>query len=162
VPAPKPLEVPPPQPVPVFVAPPPPPPQIQTVEPSHHHHHAHYVEVSPQSSVSSHSPSRAEYIVHEREYHRERRRDYSPESEPRYEHYRYVDAPAPPSESDHYERYVRRERSRSRARSRSRGREYGGHRGSYDDGYRETRERVRVVVDDGDAGGRRRSRQYYR
>jgi hypothetical protein len=102
--------------------------------------------------VSSHSPSRAEYITHEREYRRERR-DYSPES-PRYEHFRYVDAA--PSESDHYERYTRRERSRSRARSRARSpaRDYG-----HDDGYRETRERVRVVVGDGD--GRRR-REYHR
>jgi hypothetical protein len=86
--------------------------------------------------------------MHEREYRRERR-DYSPESSPRYEHYRYVDPP--PAESDHYERYTRRERSRSRARSRDYG--YEDPRGSY----RETRERVVVVDGDG-----RRTREYRR
>lgn len=147
VPAPKPLQIPPPQPVPVFVQPSPPP---APVPPPSHHGGAHYVEVSPRSSVTSHSPDRSEYIMREREYRRERR-DYSPESSPRYEHFRYVE-PAP-SESDHYERrYSRRERSHSRARSRSR--DYGyDPRGSY----RETRERVVIVDDDG-----RRRREYRR
>lgn len=147
VPTPKPLAIPAPQPVPVFVQPSPPP--APPPPPSHHHHTtAHYVEVSPRSSRSS-SLSRSDYIRHEREYIREReRRDYSPDS-PRYEHYRYVDAP--PSESDHYERFTRRERSRSRARSRSRDYAYEPR-----DGYRETRERVTVV------GGDSRHRREYR
>lgn len=100
--------------------------------------------------MTSHSPDRSEYVVHEREYRRERR-DYSPESSPRYEHFRYVEAA--PSEPDRYERYTRRERSRSRARSRSRDYGYDDPRGSY----RETRERVVIVDDDG-----RRRREYRR
>lgn len=80
-------------------------------------------------------------MVHEREYRRERR-DYSPESSPRYEHFRYVDAAPPPS--DHgYEQFSRRERSRSRARSRDYA--YEEPRGSYS----HTRERMVVVDDDG-------------
>ncbi|KAF2176671.1 hypothetical protein K469DRAFT_722060 [Zopfia rhizophila CBS 207.26] len=146
VPTPKPLAIPAPQPVPVFVQPSPPPPP----PPASSHIGHHYVEVSPRSSVTSHSPSRSEYVVHEREYRRERReRDYSPESSPRYEHFRYVE-PAP--EPDRYERYSRRERSRSRARSRSRDYDYDP-RGSY----RETRERMVIVDDDG-----RRRREYRR
>ncbi|KAF2740427.1 hypothetical protein EJ04DRAFT_507961 [Polyplosphaeria fusca] len=149
IPAPRTIPIPTPQPVPVFVEPPPaplPPPPPST----HHHHGHHYVEVSPRSSVSSHSPSRAsDYVVREREYRRER--NYSPESSPRYESFRYVEPP--PSESDRYEHYVRRERSRSRARSRDR--DYGGYdgRGSF----RETRERVVIVDDDG-----HRRREYRR
>jgi hypothetical protein len=95
--------------------------------------------------------------VYEREREYVRRRD----DEPRYEHFRYVDAAPEPDER--YERVVRRERSRSRARSR--GREYGYEesRGSdrgYEDprgGYRETRERVVMVDDDA-----RRKREYRR
>jgi hypothetical protein len=148
IPAPRTIPIPAPQPVPVFVEPPPaplPPPPPST----HHHSQHHYVEVSPRSSVSSHSPSRvSDYVVREREYRRER--NYSPESSPRYEHFRYVEPP--PSEDDRYERYVRRERSRSRARSRDRDYGYDG-RGSF----RETRERVVIVDDDG-----RRRREYRR
>ncbi|KAF2265673.1 hypothetical protein CC78DRAFT_579171 [Lojkania enalia] len=151
VPAPRPLSVPAPQPVPVFIQEPAPP--IPPPPPSHHSHHhttAHYVEVSPRSSVTSHSPSRvasSDYVEREHVYRRERR-DYSPDS-PRYEHYRYVE-PAP--ESDRYERFDRR-RSRSRARSRG-GSDYGHDgRGSY----RETRERVVIVDDDG-----HRRREYRR
>lgn len=84
--------------------------------------------------------------MHEREYRRERRRDYSPESSPRYEHFRYVEGP----ERD---RYDDMRRSRSRARSRSRDHGYEDPRGSY----RETRERVVIVDDDG-----RRRREYMR
>ncbi|KAF2109041.1 hypothetical protein BDV96DRAFT_248864 [Lophiotrema nucula] len=149
VPAPRPLAIPAPQPVPVFVEPPPPPPP-PPVAPSVHSHHGgyHHVEVSPRSSVSSHSPSRAtESVVYEREYRRER--NYSPESSPRYETFRYVEG-APPSESDRYERYVRRDRSRSRARSRSRDYGYEDPRGSY----RETTTRI-VIDEDG-----RRRREY--
>lgn len=130
VPAPQPGPmIPAPQPVPVFVQPPPPPPP-PPIPVSHHHSH-HFVEVSPRSSYSS-SPSRSEYIVHEREIRRER--DYSPDS-PRYESFRYVE---PPPEEHHYHdhvRYSRHERSRSRSR----------------DG----RERVLIVDDDG-----RRRREY--
>ncbi|KAF2280820.1 uncharacterized protein EI97DRAFT_454063 [Westerdykella ornata] len=148
VPTPKPLAIPAPQPVPVFVQPSPPP--TPPPPPSHHHHHhttAHYVHVSPRSSISS-SPSRSDYVMHEREYRREReRRDYSPDS-PRHEHYRYVRAP--PSESDHYERFTLRERSRSRGRSQSRDYAYDPR-----DSYRETRERVVIVDGDG-----RRRREY--
>ncbi|PSN60554.1 hypothetical protein BS50DRAFT_579088 [Corynespora cassiicola Philippines] len=152
-PAPAPLAIPPPQPVPVFVAPSPPP--APAPPPPRSHVSAHYVEVSPRSdytSSSSSSPSRSEYITHEREYRRER--NYSPESSPRYEHFRYVDA-AP--EPDRYERY-HRERSRSRARSRGRSRDYGydyDPRGSYRE--RETRERI--TISDGDG---RRTREYRR
>jgi len=83
--------------------------------------------------------------LHEREYRRER--NYSPESSPRYETFRYVEGS---NEPRGYDRYERRERSRSRVRERSmsRGRDYG-----YDEprgGYRET---TRIVVND----GRRRS-----
>lgn len=80
------------------------------------------------SSSSSESRGESEYVVHEREYRRERRvRDDSPESEaPRYESFRYVEAASP--EPERYERYSRRERSRSR--------EVGGRTS-----YRETRER---------------------
>ncbi|ORY00018.1 hypothetical protein BCR34DRAFT_628067 [Clohesyomyces aquaticus] len=148
VPAPQPYAIPAPQPVPVFVAEPPPPPP--PAPPSHHGGH-HYVEVSPRSSVTSHSPSRhSEYVVHERETRRERVRDYSPESSPRYEHFRYVE-PAP---EDRYEQYDRR-RSRSRVRSRSRGYGYDDHdpRGSV----RETRERITIIDDDG-----RRRKEYRR
>jgi hypothetical protein len=91
------------------------------------------------------SVGRSDYVVHETEYRRERRRDYSPESSPRYEHFRYVEAA--PEADERYERFSRRERSRSRARSRDYG--YDDPRGSY----RETRERV--VIDDG-----RRRREY--
>ena len=135
-----PYTIPAPQPVPVFVEPTPPPPPPP---PSHHHHGHHYVEVSPRSSVTSHSPSRSDYVIHEHEYRRERR-DYSPDS-PRYETFRYVES----GPDDRYDNYPRRERSRSRD---SRG--YGHDaRGSY----RETRERVLVVDDDG-----RRRREYRR
>ncbi|KAF1845725.1 uncharacterized protein K460DRAFT_366574 [Cucurbitaria berberidis CBS 394.84] len=157
VPTPKPLAIPAPQPVPVFVQPPPEPMPYPAAPPSHisshhqHHQHqpnAHYVEVSPRSSVTSRSssPGRSDYVYREREVRRERA--YSPESNPRYEHFRYVE-PAP-SESDHYERYQRRDRSRSRQRSRSRG-GYEDPRGSY----RETNTRVTMVEDDG-----RRRREY--
>ena len=137
VPAPKPsLQIPAPQPVPVFVKPPPAPPSS--------HGGPHYVEVSPRSSTTSHD----EYIVHEREVRRERR-DYSParssaygDHSPRgYEHYRYIDPPE--------ERYARLDRSRSRDR-----RSYVEDPRS---SYRETRERVLVVDDDG-----RRRREYRR
>ncbi|KAF1950668.1 hypothetical protein CC80DRAFT_496589 [Byssothecium circinans] len=155
-PGPAPLAIPPPQPVPVFYEPPPapiPPPSVS--HHSHHSHHggerAHYVEVSPASSVTSHSPSRAsEYVVHEREYRRQRReRDYSPEERsPRYEHFRYVEGPGNESDYGGRERYERRSRSRVRERSVSRGR--------YDEpAERFTRERVSVHVGDG-----RRSRDY--
>ncbi|PVH96013.1 hypothetical protein DM02DRAFT_617524 [Periconia macrospinosa] len=147
VPAPKPLAIPAPQPAPIFYEQPAPAPP-----PIHHHHQphhqeqraAHYVEVSPRSSYSSHSPSRAsDYVIHEqREYRRQQRRDYSPEDRsPRYEHFRYVEGP----ESERYER--RRSRSRVRERSLS--------RGPADYGERVTRERVSVHVGDG-----RRSRDY--
>ncbi|KAF2015919.1 hypothetical protein BU24DRAFT_187829 [Aaosphaeria arxii CBS 175.79] len=161
VPAPQPqgLRVPDPQPVPVFVqepqhipivAPPPPPSHISSHHSHHHHGGAHYVEVSPHSSVTSHSPDRSEYITREREYTRERRRDYSPESSPRYEHFRYVEGP--PVEEDRYERFQRRERSVSRRRSPSR--EYvHDPRGSY----RETN--TRITISDGDG---RRTREYRR
>lgn len=145
VPAPRPLAIPAPQPVPVFVQPQPPPPPASHI--SSHHGGAHYVEVSPRSSVTSHSPSRSDYVVHEREYRRER--NYSPESSPRYESFRYVESGAEP-EPERYERYSRRERSRSRVRERSRSRDHGydhNPRGSY----RETN--TRIVVND----GRRRS-----
>ncbi|CAO2648893.1 Nn.00g098420.m01.CDS01 [Neocucurbitaria sp. VM-36] len=152
VPTPKPLAIPAPQPVPVFVQPPPEPIHYPAPAPpsQHHHHNAHYVEVSPRSSVTSRSssPGRSEYVYREREVRRERA--YSPESSPRYEHFRYVE-PAP-SESDHYERYQRRDRSRSRQRSRSRG-GYDDPRGSY----RETNTRVTLVDEDG-----RRRREYRR
>ncbi|KAF2242740.1 hypothetical protein BU26DRAFT_131985 [Trematosphaeria pertusa] len=150
VPAPKPLPIPAPQPVPVFVEPPPSPFHAPPPPPSHvsSHHGPHYVEVSPRSSVTSHSPSRSEYVVHEREYRRERR-DHSPE---RYEHYRYVEPP--PSESDHFDRYERR-RSRSRVRERSLSRGRGGYGPEY--GERVTRERITIVDDDG-----RRRREYRR
>lgn len=136
VPAPKPLQIPAPQPVPVFVQPPPAPPSS--------HGRPHYVEVSPRSSITSHD----EYIVHEREVRRERR-DYSPtrssaygDHSPRgYEHYRYIEPPE--------ERYARSDRSRSRDR-----RSYADDPRS---SYRETRERVLVVDDDG-----RRRREYRR
>lgn len=154
VPTPKPLAIPAPQPVPIFVQPPPEP--IPAPPPSHHHHqqhhhhnhhNAHLVEVSPRSSVTSDtsSPGRSEYVYREREVRRERA--YSPESSPRYEHFRYVE-PAP-SESDVYDRYERRE-SRSRQRSRSRG--YEDPRGSY----RETTARVSISDDHG------RRREYRR
>ncbi|CAI6341585.1 unnamed protein product [Periconia digitata] len=146
VPAPKPLPIPAPQPAPVFYEQPAPPPPPSV---SHHHHQdrAHYVEVtphSPRSSYSSHSPSRAsDYVVHEREYRRQQRRDYSPEERsPRYEHFRYVEGP----ENERYER----RRSRSRVRSVSR-----GPPSSADYGERVTRERVSVHVGEG-----RRSRDY--
>jgi hypothetical protein len=143
IPAPKPGPmIPAPQPVPVFVQPPPPPPP----PPVSHHHGHHFVEVSPRSSYSS-SPSRSEYVVHEREYRRER--DYSPDS-PRYESFRYVES-AP--EEQHYDHlhYSRRERSRSRSRdTRGRGQDPRG-------SYHETRERVLIVDDDG-----RRRREYRR
>ena len=144
VPSPKPLQIPAPQPVPMFVQPPPPPAPMPAPPPppshiSSHHtqahsHHggAHYVEVSPRSSMSSRSssPGRSEYVYTEREVRRERERNYSPEN-PRYEHYRYVEPAS--SESDHYERYQRRDRSRQRSRS----------RGGYEDpSYRETNTRV--------------------
>jgi hypothetical protein len=158
VPPPRPIAVPaipPPQPVPVFVeqppAPPPPPPMS--------HHSAHYVEVSPRSSFSSSSASRGDYVVREKEYRRETRRDRSEERSPRYEHFRYVE-PAP-SESDHYERFDRR-RSRSRVRERSASRgayDYGrGSRDYHGGGEREriTRERISIVEGD----GRRRRREY--
>lgn len=143
VPAPKPpLQIPAPQPVPVFVRPQPPPPAPPSI---HGGGQPHYVEVSPRSSVSSHGHS--DYMVHEREYRRELR-DYSParssaygDHSPRYESFRYVDPPE--------ERHPRHERSRSRDR-----RSYGEDpRGSY----RETRERVLIVDDDG-----RRRREYRR
>lgn len=159
VPAPKPLQIPAPQPVPVFFEPPPapmpaPPPPPSHIS-SHHthqtqqtHHGAHYVEVSPRSSVSSQSssPPRSEYVYREREVRRERQ--YSPDRAPRYEHFRYVE-PAP-SESDHYERSHRRERSRQRSVS----------RGGYEDprgSYRETNTRVTMVDDNG-----QRRREYRR
>ncbi|KAF1945455.1 hypothetical protein EJ02DRAFT_451485 [Clathrospora elynae] len=162
VPSPKPLQIPAPQPVPVFYEPPPalipmpmpmpmpaaPPPPPSHIS-SHHTHHggAHYVEVSPRSSVTSlsSSPPRSEYVYREREVRRERA--YSPEN-PRYEHYRYVEPP--PSESDHHERYQRREVNRQRSRSRSQG-GYEDPRGSY----RETNTRVSIAEDDG-----RRRREY--
>ncbi|KAF2684759.1 hypothetical protein K458DRAFT_431064 [Lentithecium fluviatile CBS 122367] len=158
VPAPKPITVPalpPPQPVPVFVEPapaPPPPPSVS-------HHSAHYVEVSPRSSFTSSSDSRGEYVVREREYRREARRDRSEERSPRYEHFRYVE-PAP-SESDHYERFdQRRSRSRVRERSVSRGGyDYGRDSRDYHGGgerERVTRERISIVEGD----GRRRRREY--
>jgi hypothetical protein len=157
VPSPKPLQIPAPQPAPVFVQPPPPPPPAPMPAPppppshvsSHHTSYhggggAHYVEVSPQSSISSRSSSldRSEYVYREHEVRRERQRAYSPDS-PRYEHYRYVEPAS--SESDHFERYQRRDRSRPRSRSQS----------GYDDprgGYRETNTRVSVRDTD---GGRR-------
>lgn len=163
VPTPKPLAIPAPQPVPVFVQPPPepihyqpPPSQYPAAPPSHtsshhtNHPNAHYVEVSPRSSVTSRSssPPQSEYVYREREVRRERA--YSPESSPRYEHFRYVEPAA--SESDHYERYQRRDRSQSRQRSRSRG-GYEDPRGSY----RETNTRVTMVDEDG-----RRRREYRR
>ncbi|KAF2749647.1 hypothetical protein M011DRAFT_492729 [Sporormia fimetaria CBS 119925] len=148
IPAPVQAPIPAPQPVPLFVQPPPPAPSH--VSSSHHHHTAHYVEVNPRSSVTtSSSSSRGDYVVHEREYRRERR-DYSP-SPVRYETYRYVDAG--PAEPDHYERFQRRERSRSRARSLSRDYAYDPR-----DSYRETRERI--VISDSD--GRRRTSEYRR
>jgi len=128
--------VPAPQPVPVFVQPPPPPPS------SHHGGGAHYVEVSPRSSVTS--ATQSDYVIHEREVRRERR-DYSParssaygDRSPTYETYRYIDPPEP--------HYLPRERSRSRDR-----------RSFADGSYRETRERVLIVDDDG-----RRRREYRR
>jgi hypothetical protein len=152
VPAPSYTPIPAPQPVPVFVQPlpPPPPPPASHISSHHTHSGPHYVEVSPRSSVSSHSPSRAsEYVTHEREYRRERA--YSPDRSPQYETFRYVGAPEPEPQ---YERYQRRERSRSRVRERSRSRDYG-----YEDprgSYRETNTRITV------SDGRRRSNQYQR
>ena len=153
VPAPSYTQVPAPQPVPVFVQAPLPPPLPPASHISSHHpiRGPHYVEVSPRSSVSSHSLSGAsEYVTHEREYKRERA--YSPERSPQYETFRYVGAPEPEPQ---YERYQRNDRSRSRVRERSRSRDYG-----YEDprgSYRETN--TRVTVSD---GGRRRSSQYQR
>jgi hypothetical protein len=89
------------------------------------------------------SATHSDYVVHEREVRRERR-DYSParsERSPTYETFRYIDPPE--------QRYAapRRERSRSRDR-----------RSYADEGsYRETRERVLIVDDDG-----RRRREYRR
>lgn len=159
VPSPKPLQIPAPQPVPVFIqpSPPPPPPPAPMPAPrpppshisSHHTSHhggAHYVEVSPRSSITSHTSSlddRSEYVYREREVRREHQRAYSPDN-PRYEHYRYVEPES--SESDQYERYQTRDRSRQRSRSRA----------GYDDsrgGYRETTN-MRVSIGEND--GRRR------
>lgn len=158
-PAPKPIEypmIPAPQPVPVFVQPPPPAPIVVPAPPpppshisSSHHGGHHFVEVSPRSSYSSSSPSRSEYITHEREYRRESRRDYSPaETSPRYETFRYVEGAQ--QDDDRYAQYDRRE-SRSQVRSRSR--EYHDHepRG----GYRETNTRIKITDRDG-----RKSREY--
>ncbi|KAL6709683.1 hypothetical protein ACN47E_001111 [Coniothyrium glycines] len=150
VPTPKPLQIPAPQPVPVFVEPPPapmpmpvPPPAPSHIS-SHHSHHgaAHYVEVSPRSSISSRSssPGRSEYVYREREVRRERQ--YSPDRNPRYEHFRYVE----PAQSESDYDYRRRERSRSRGG-------YEDPRGSY----RETNTRVTLVNEDG-----RRRREYRR
>lgn len=148
-PAPAPIHIPAPQPVPVFVQPPPPPPPPPVI----HRTEAHYVEVSPQSSVTSHSDRRSDYYVHEREVRRERnyspaRSDYSRGE--RYKTYQYIDAPEP-------ERFHIRERSRSRARSRSRDRYSYDPRDSYNNN-RTTRERISVSINDGG----RRSRDYYR
>ncbi|KAF2201844.1 hypothetical protein GQ43DRAFT_440221 [Delitschia confertaspora ATCC 74209] len=159
IPAPQHLPIPAPQPAPMFVEPMPPPPPPPPPQ-SHYGGGSHaggsyaggrghpYVEVSPRSSVTSHSPSLAsEYVVHEREYRRERH--HSPDS-PRYETYRYVESDP---HGERYERYTRRERSRSRDSRGYSDYEAGlGPRASY----RETRERI--VVDDGG----RRPREYRR
>jgi len=115
---------------------------IVAVSGAHHGGGAHYVEVSPRSSVTS--ATHSDYVIHEREVRRERR-DYSParssaygDRSPTYETYRYIDPPEP--------RYLPRERSRSRDR-----------RSFADGSYRETRERVLIVDDDG-----RRRREYRR
>ena len=162
----KPLAIPPPQPVPIFVEPQPapihipaPPPPASHISSRHSHHGAaQYVEVSPRSSYSSRSssPSRSEYIFREREVRRERA--YSPDSpdrEPQYEHYRYVEPARSESSFGGGRGYGGRERSRSRvdvdygrrsSRSMSRG-----------DGYRRDTTRVTIVDDDG-----RRRRDYRR
>jgi hypothetical protein len=140
-----PLRIPPPQPAPVFVQPPPAPMPAPPPPPSHissHHQSqrggAQYVEVSPRSSAESgsSSPGRSEYVYREREVRRERQRAYSPDDNPRYEHYRYVEPAS--SESDHYDhRYQRRDQSRQRSRS----------RGGYEDprgSFQETNMRVHI------------------
>lgn len=102
--------------------------------------------------MTSHSPDRSEYVVREREREYRRERNYSPDSSPRYETFRYVGAPE--SEPDRsYDRYQRHERSRSRVRERSRSRDHGDEepRG----GYRETN--TRITVSDG-----RKRREYQR